>query len=111
LVDDGQRTAGGRFVLYGMMFCAAAVIPAGDVDERAGRIRRLIRQQPQDRARDFDGLTAALHRQRRSEPIDPVRLAAACVDLGVDDPGPDAVDADPWAATRAPARSSASSAA
>jgi hypothetical protein len=44
----------------------------------------------------LDGVAAAFHRQLRPQAIDAARLAAAGVDLGVDDPGANAVDADPF---------------
>src|SRR5213593_4222630 len=53
---------------------------ACDVDERPGRVRRFLRQQPQDGAGDLDGLAAASHRQLWTEAIDAARLAAARVD-------------------------------
>ena len=43
---------------------------------------------------DLGGLTPALHRHRRLDPVDPSRLAAERMKLGIDDARPDRVDAD-----------------
>jgi len=44
---------------------------AGDVDEGAGRVRRLVRQQPQDRPRHLLGGAAPPHRHRGLDAVDP----------------------------------------
>ena len=67
---------------------------AADVDEAAGRVRRIVGEQPDDRARHFDRLAGALHRQRRAEAVGSARLSAARMNLRADDPRTDAVDAD-----------------
>ena len=70
---------------------------AGDFDDRAGGVARPLGEQPDDRLADFVGGAGALHRQLRRDLADAVGRAAGGVDLGVDDAGPDRVDADAFA--------------
>src|SRR5262245_62115652 len=67
--------------------------PAREVDERAGGVRSLVGQQPEDGGRDLLRLAAPLHRHQRLDPVHAVRFAAAGVDISVDEAGPDRVDA------------------
>src|SRR5690606_2216396 len=82
--------------------CAfARLSPARNVEQRAGAVGRLVRQQPKNGARDLFGIAAALHRDGGFQPLDAVGLAAAGVDLGMDQARAHRIDADalPSAAT------------
>ena len=67
--------------------------PAVDVEQRAGGVAGLVRQQPDDGRGHLCGRTGALHRHLRREPAGPVGLAAAGMDLGIDDARPHGIHA------------------
>src|SRR5690242_13811386 len=63
---------------------AAGGLPAsGGIDDRPRRVRGLVREQPEDCARDLVGLAAALHRNAVTQALEAVRLAARGVDAGI----------------------------
>src|SRR5262245_52891132 len=106
LVEIGRRPALGspvicvksvsnlRLYLSALRLCLSAA--AADVEERAGRVRRFVGQQPEDRARDFFGGAAPAHRHAGFHTIDSSRLAAAGMNVGMDHAGADGVDANPF---------------
>jgi hypothetical protein len=68
--------------------------PARDIEQRAGHIGRTVADQPDGRLGDFLSRAGAPHRSRRAQNACAVRLAAAGVDIGVDEPRADGVDPD-----------------
>src|SRR5438552_10436508 len=65
-----------------------------DVQNGAGYIRSLVRQQPQNCGSDLFRLTAALHWDRRFQSIHAARLAALCMNVSVDEARADGIDPD-----------------
>src|SRR6185295_11079175 len=76
----------------------ANLAAARDVEQRPRGVRRLVREQPEDGARDLLGLAVAAERRGGADPSQPRRVAARGMDLGIDDTGPDRVDADAFTA-------------
>ncbi|GCC44513.1 hypothetical protein chiPu_0028508, partial [Chiloscyllium punctatum] len=67
---------------------------ARHVEDRAGDVGRLVRDQPDDGVGNLIRGTDALHRHQMGKPMRAIGLAAGGMDIGVDQPGPDASDAD-----------------
>src|SRR4029453_2300007 len=65
---------------------------SADVDERSPRVRSLVGDQPEDGGRYLILTSSTTHRSERLHAIDACRLAAARMDVGVDEARRDAVD-------------------
>src|SRR5215204_8611 len=68
--------------------------PPGDINIRAGDVGGFVGEEPEDGLGDLLGGAAALHRDAGDETVGTVGVAAAGVDVGVDDTGAHPVDAD-----------------
>src|SRR5690348_5889966 len=71
----------------------ASSTAARDVEDGAGYVGRRVTDQPKDRLADLVGRAGAAEWRRDAQLVGAVGLAAAGVDLGVDQAGADAVDA------------------
>src|ERR671914_1058269 len=71
---------------------------AGDVEQRAGDVRSLVRGEPDNSARDLLGLARALQRRQGPDALHAPRIAARQMDLRADDARPHAVHADAFGA-------------
>src|SRR5580704_4767527 len=68
--------------------------PTRHVEDCAGDVGCLVRHQPDNGVGDFIRGADAPHRHRWTESVVAVRITAAGVNLGVDQPWPDRGDAD-----------------
>src|SRR3954467_11502351 len=90
-----------RFSLYRAQHLPFARSPRGDslpsaadFDDRARDVGRLLREEPGDGPWALVGVAGALQRNSRAQALEAVGLAARRVQIGVDQSGRDAVDAD-----------------
>src|SRR5688572_8480117 len=65
----------------------AKLATAGDIEDRAGDVGGLVREQPQDAARDLLGLAGAGERRDRADALHAPRIAARGVDSVRTTPG------------------------
>ena len=72
----------------------ACLLAASHIDESAGGEGCVIREQPEDRMRHLLCCSAAFHGHEVLDAVYPIRFAAACVHLGIDEARPNGVHAD-----------------
>src|ERR1044071_7076499 len=68
--------------------------PAGDVDDRAGGVRRLVGREPEDGAGTCLGRAGTRERRRVADALEAAGITARGVDLGADHARTHRVDAD-----------------
>jgi hypothetical protein len=89
---DDDEIIGSHGRILSLNFAGSA--PARNIQNRAGDVGGLVGNQPDDRVGNLVRRADPLHRHRSDEALQPIGVAAAGVNFGIDQPGPDGRDAN-----------------